>query len=56
MIDVMKHKHDVFALTDKKLGETDLVEYSVDMSDTTPLNQEGYHMLYVMNLRVSYNI
>ena len=29
VIDLMKHKHDVFTLTDQELGETELVEHSM---------------------------
>ena len=59
MIGLMKHKNDVFTLADQELGETDLVEHSNDMSDTTPLKSSPRRLTYalhIMKLRVSYNM
>ena len=48
IINLMKKKLDVFALTDKELGETDLVEHSIDMSDTTPVKSPPRRLPYAL--------
>jgi len=48
MINLMMKRHDVFALTDKELGETSLVEHSIDMSDTTPFKSPPRRLPYAL--------
>jgi len=48
MINLMIKKHNVFALTDKELEETNLVEHPIDMSDTTAFKPPPRRLPYAL--------
>ena len=48
MVKLMKNRHKVFALSDKDLGETDSVEYSIEMNDNTPFKTPPRRLLYAL--------
>ena len=45
---LMVQKSNVCALTDKELGQTDLMEYSIELSDSTPIRTVPRRLPYVL--------
>ena len=45
---LMVQKSNVFALTDKELGQTDLVEHSIELSDSTPIRTAPRRLPYAL--------
>jgi len=48
LVQLMKKKQGVFALTDKELGQTDLVEHSIQMNDSTPIRTPPRRLPYAL--------
>ena len=48
LIQLMILKHSVFALTEKELGQTDLVEHSIAMNDSIPIRTTPRRLSYAL--------
>ena len=48
LIQLVARKHGVFALSEKELGETDLIEHSITMKDSTPVRTAPRRLPYVL--------
>ena len=47
-VQLMNSKHGVFALSDEQLGQTDLVEHSIQMSDLTSMRTPSRRLQYAL--------
>ena len=48
LIQLVARKHGVFALSEKELGETDLIEHSIAMKDFTPVRTAPRRLPYAL--------
>lgn len=48
LIELMKQKQEVFALTENELGETELVEHSIQLNDPTPVRMPPRRLPYAL--------
>ena len=48
LAELMMQKQEVFALTENKLGETELVEHSIQLNDTIPIRTPPWRLPYAL--------
>ena len=52
LLDMILENHCIFALSDEELGETDLVEHDINLTDSVPITTHPNRLPYALHAKL----